>query len=249
MQQLIDISNRSFAILVMHSKQAIFLILTLTLSFSVQAESLFVFLPTQVRAKVMQQQISQICPELEVTVFGRGKDFRRQIKSTPPNAVLSLMPIIEQLGSFAPVLRGSKNGQTRENYVLVSVGRPLNMQDIAQKKIGVVDLLGRKPMGAFIADAFPVAVKLKRVTKTEDLLPLLTFGSVEAVLVSESHFLQLKAKSNLKLVASPANLTMSLVNLALNGANAKEKLVRCISRFDDKINSTLGVDKWLAMSK
>ncbi|WP_281559813.1 hypothetical protein [Thalassomonas sp. RHCl1] len=233
----------------MHSKQAIFLIFTLTFSSVVQAESLFVFLPTQVRAKVMQQQISQICPELEVTVFGRGKDFRRQIKNTPPSAVLSLMPIIERLGSFDPVLKGAKNGQTREKYVIVSVGRPLTMQDIAQKKIGVVDLLGRKPMGEFIAGIFPVAVKLKRVTKTEDLLPLLTFGSVEAVLVSESHFLQLKAKSNLNLVASSSNLTMSLVNLALSGANAKEKLLRCVSRFDDKINSTLGVDQWLAMSK
>lgn len=233
----------------MHSKQAIFSIFTFIFSFSVQAESLFVFLPTEVRAKVMQQQISQVCPELEVRVFGRGKDFRRQIKNSPPNGVLSLMPIIERLGTFDMVLQGSKNGQTQENYVIVSVGQPLNVQDMAQKKIGVVDLLGRKPMGEFIAKVFPVAVKLKRVTKTEDLLPLLTFGSVEAVLVSESHFLQLKAKSNLKLVASRSNLSMSLVNLALNGINAKEKLLRCISRFDDEINSTLGVDKWLAMSK
>ncbi|WDE04803.1 hypothetical protein SG34_026405 [Thalassomonas viridans] len=235
--------------MVIHGKQATFFILAIILSFPVQAESLFVFLPTQVRAKVMQQQISQVCPELEVTVFGRGKDFRRQIKNTPPNAVLSLMPIIERLGSFDMVLQGSKNGQTREKYVIVSVGQPLAVQDMAQKKIGVVDLLGRKPMGEFIAGAFPVAVKLKRVTKTEDLLPLLTFGSVEAVLVSESHFSQLKAKSNLKLVASASNLTMNLVNLALNGANAKEKLLRCISRFDDKINATLGVDKWLTMSE
>ena len=213
----------------------------------VMADNLFVFVPTDVRAKAMQQDISTVCPNVAVTVFGRGKDFRRQIKQNPPNGILSLLPIINHLGTFNTVLKGSKNGDTQEKFVIVSVGSPLNVKDVAHKKIGIVDLLGRKPMGKFIADFFPVAVKLKRVTKTDDLLPLLTFGSVEAVLVSESHFLQLKAKSNLQLVASPSNLTMSLVRLALNGKSSQEKLLRCINRFDNKINSTLGVDKWLAM--
>lgn len=242
-----SLSNLSISILVMVNKQVIGLIIILIISLSSRAESLFVFMPSQVRAKVMQQQISQTCPELDVTVFGRSKDFRKQIKQNPPNAILSLLPIIDHIGSFNSILQGSKAGFTEEEYVIVSVDTPLNLKDIAKKKIGVVDLMGRKPMGDFVSQLFQVAVKLKRVTKIDDLLPLLTFGSVEGVLVSESNYQQLKAKSNLNLVVTRSNLKVSLVNLALNGEGKKEKLLKCINRFDIKINRTLGVDRWLAM--
>jgi hypothetical protein len=210
----------------------------------VLGDNLYVFVPTDVRAKVMQQDISTVCPNVGVTVFGRGKDFRRQVKKSPPDAILSLLPVIDRSSNFETVMRGVQNGFTEEDYVLVSVDKALDLGQIQTNKIGVVDLLGRKPMGEFVSQLFQADIMLKRVTKQEDLLPLLTFGSVDGIFVSERLFRQIKDRSNLNLVATSLNIKVGLVSAALAGAEAKEKIVNCLKKFNTKLNGTLGVDQW-----
>jgi hypothetical protein len=210
----------------------------------VMGENLFVFVPTDVRAKAMQQDISDACPDISVTVFGRGKDFREEVSKSPPDAILSLLPVIDRSSPFETVMRGVQNGFTEEEYVLVSVDKALDLGQIQTKKIGVVDLLGRKPMGEFVSQLFQADIKLKRVTKQEDLLPLLTFGSVDGIFVSERLYQQIKNRSNLNLVSTSLNIKVGLVSAALATSAAKEKIVNCLKKFDGKINGTLGVDQW-----
>jgi len=219
----------------------------MTLSVSSWAESLYVFVPTEVRANIMQQQISDICKDVEVTVFGRAKDFHKEVQKTPPNAILSLLPVIERSGSFNTTMKGIKGGQAEEDYVLVSVDKPIEITSIGEKKIGVVDLLGRKPMGQFISQLFQTTVKLARVTKVEDLLPLLTFGSVDGIFISESLYNQLKSKSNLNLVSTRLNIKVGLVSAALLDPKSKDKITQCIQGFNSDLNATLGVEQWRAL--
>lgn len=224
-----------------------FIILGMTLSLSAWAESLYVFVPTEVRANIMQQKISDICKDVDVTVFGRAKDFHKEVKSSPPHAILSLLPVIERSGSFSTALKGVRDGTSEEDYVLVSVDKPIDITSIGDKKIGVVDLLGRKPMGQFISQLFQTEVKLKRVTKVEDLLPLLTFGAVDGIFISEALYNQLKSKSNLNLVSTRLNIKVGLVSAALLDAKAKDKISKCIQGFDSDLNETLGVEQWRAL--
>ncbi|WP_196137151.1 hypothetical protein [Aliikangiella sp. G2MR2-5] len=225
-------------------KRILFTMLCLSLSFPLCSQSLYVFVPTETRANVMQEKINSFCPGVEVTAFGRAKDFHKQIEQAPPNAILSLLPVLERTSDYITALKGLKNGLETENYVLVSVDSPLKMSEIGQKKIGVVDLLGRKPMTSFVEQLFKTPVKLKRVTKVEDLLPLITFGSVDGIFVSSSLFNQLKAKSNLNLVATNLDIKIGLASAAHNDAQVKDKLKSCILAFDQGLNSILGVDQW-----
>lgn len=229
--------------MIKHIKLIVFSVI---FSLPLAAESLYVFVPTEVRANVMQDKIGSFCSGVEVTVFGRAKDFHKKVKADSPNAILSLMPVIKYSEAYKPALNGSKNGSETEDYVLVSVDKGLDIAAIAGKKIGVVDLLGRKPMSAFITELFKAKVKLKRVTKVEDLLPLITFGSVEGVFIAESLYNQLKTKSNLNLVATKLNMKIGLVSAAINGS-ADKKVTECIAAFDSELNTTLGVDKWRSL--
>ncbi len=224
-----------------------FILFGMTLSVSAWAESLYVFVPTEVRANIMQQKISDICKDVDVTVFGRAKDFHKEVQSAPPHAILSLLPVIERSGSFSTALKGVRDGTSEEDYVLVSVDKPIDITSIGDKKIGVVDLLGRKPMGQFISQLFQTDVKLKRVTKVEDLLPLLTFGAVDGIFISEALYNQLKSKSNLNLVSTRLNIKVGLVSAALLDAKAKDKISKCIQGFDGELNETLGVEQWRAL--
>ena len=171
----------------MLKKIAIFF-LCILVSEKLSAESLYVFVPTEVRTNKLQQKISAYCSGVDVTVFGRAKDFHKKVKAVPPTAILSLLPVVEHTLVFSPAIVGLRDGLSSESYVLVSVEKPIELERLNNKKIGVVDLLGRKPMRTFIEELLQTQVKLKRVTKTEDLLPLITFSSVDALFVSQSTY-------------------------------------------------------------
>lgn len=227
--------------------RVIVFIICLLFSLTLLAESLYVFVPTEVRANKLQQKIAKYCSEVDVTVFGRAKDFHKKIKISPPTAILSLLPVVEKNQLFDTTIRGKRKGLSSEGYVLVSVDTPLKLTDIANKKIGVVDLFGRKPMIQFIEQLLQVKVKLKRVTKVEDLLPLITFDSVDAIFISNTLFAQLKSKSKLNLVATQLNIQLGLASAALSNKVIEENLKTCLFAFDKQLNSTLGVDQWNAL--
>jgi len=224
--------------------RVIVLVLFVLSPVSTLAESLYVFVPTEMRANKLEQKIGAYCDDIDVTVFGRAKDFHKKLKSEPPNAILSLQPVIEQNSLFNKALMGIKNGVSNERYVLVSIKTPINYSDLPNTKLGAVDLLGRKPMLEFVKDALNSPVKLKRVTKVEDLLPLITFGAVDAILLSESQFNDLKERSNLDLVASDIQLKIGLASAARTQDFNKKRLNDCLLAFDKNLNLTLGVDKW-----
>ena len=208
------------------------------------AEQLYVYVPTDVRAKNLQQAIGMACPNITVTAFGRGIDFRQLVKKSPPDAILSPLPVLEHRLGFKSAIRGVKNGFTDEQYVLLSVDKAFDLRNIENSKIGVVDILGRKAMGEFVSQLMQTKVKLKRVTKQEDLLSLLTFGSVDGVFVSESQYRQIRKRSNLNLVVTNPNIKVGLASIALVNLSAKQKIADCVKRFDKKLNRILGVEQW-----
>ena len=120
-----------------------------------------------------------------MTVFGRFRDFEEAVARAQPDAVLALQPLLATL-SVTPTLQGLRGDRDWEPYVLMSEegaaeGGP------AARVVGVVDLLGRTGTQQLVARLLGnPSVELRRVTKLEDLLPLLQFSAAQAVLVPDS---------------------------------------------------------------
>ena len=129
----------------------------------------------------------------------------------------------------------------------MSVDKPINTGDLSGLKIGVVDILGRKPMVKFITGLLKAKVEVKRVTKNEDLLPLLTFGSVKAIFIPKSMFSSLKQKSNLNLIINHIDVKVGLASTALNNKQNTKTYKKCIGKLNAGINKILGVDQWKDM--
>ena len=206
--------------------------------------TLYVFVPTETRATVLQEMVVSACGGLEIKVFGRAKDFNQQIATVPPSAILTLLPVIERNNTFSTVLKGSRNGATEEDYMLVSKDTATSLASLTGKKVGVVDVMGRKPMTQFVSQLLQADVKLKRVSKIEDLLPLLSFGAVDSIFVPESIYQILKQKSNINLVATRLNIQLGLVSAALNDSKTESEITKCIGSFSQDINAAMGVDQW-----
>jgi len=210
------------------------------------AESLYVFYPTVMRAKVVQQKLSIALPGVKTVVLSRYRDFKKKVQEAQPDAILAKQPVVESIAGYSIKLRGVRNGATEEGYALLAVDTSLDPNNISQMMLGVLDLLGRKGMVKFIDDHFSAKPKLKRVTKIEDLLPLLTFNMAEGILIPKSHVDYFTDISKLNFVAVPIpQVTIGIAAVATKQGSRPELILKTLQNIDKATEALLEVNSWI----
>ncbi len=198
---------------------------------------LLVFLHLDMKQRALQELLSGALSSVEVVAVTRHGDLERQLPEA--DALLALEPVLAA-SRLSPASLGVAGGRTTEPYVLLGAHGfdPGNL-----KKVGALDLLGRRGTSTFVETVVGVNVEVERVTKLEDLLPLLQFQMVDAVLVPERRAASLKAKSQLALTTSRASREVGLpaVSVIKAGGSAITEKLR---RLPAPICSQLGVDSW-----
>ena len=229
-------------------KTAILIWAAIFFSESAYAESLYVFYPSTTRTLIMQKKLSRALPGINVRVFGRYRDFSIKTKRAPPDAILSKVQVINLLKRYSIKLNGSRRGKIYESYVFLSVDNKMNLAGMRGKKIGVFDILGRKGMDRFVGKYFPKhqrRIKLKRVSKIEDLLPLLIFNMADAALIPKTYVNYFKDISKLHLVTTPVpKMQVGIIALAVKDWNNAPLILRRFSMMDHKTKQLLGIDSW-----
>ena len=177
-------------------------------------------------------------------MFGRFRDFEEGLSNGHPDAVLSITPVLEQRGKTA-LLQGQRGGRSAEPYVLASVNQPLN-GSLAGKTIGVVDLLGRDGTQTFLNGLLKTTdIKIKRVAKIEDLLPLLEFSAADGIVLPSSMLGRLLERT--RLVIKTKQLPGGPVGLpavAVLNPSVRELVVRSFRDLDVPTKRLLGIDSW-----
>lgn len=208
-------------------------------------ESLFVFYPISERPNVIQTKLSQACPGADIIVFGRIQDFISKTQESPPDAILSKPTTLQIFDNYTVQLKGTRKGNTEETYVLVSVEKGVDVSNLANSTIGMIDILGRKEMIKFIQDFLPSTPKLKRVTKMEDLLPLLIFNMCNAILITENSVHYFKSISKLNFVNTPIpSMKTGIITLAVKNDIKGDQIINKVKNMGSDINSLLEVDSW-----
>lgn len=221
----------------------------------------FVFYPSLARPLAIQEALSKKCPGLDITVFGRLTDLQALVGRERPQAILAQNAVLKQFPEYLPRLQGTRNGAATEDFVLLSIDKPFDLTKVSGAAIGVVGMLDRKEMDGFVGDLVGGAPRVNRVTKLEDLLPLLIFQSVGAVLVSEANMREFRKKSQAHLV--DVKLDKGKVGLltagihsgpggsggvsgtdALSKAPDEKAILSALKALDAGSLALLGVDGW-----
>ncbi|MEK8021278.1 MAG: hypothetical protein VSS75_030765 [Candidatus Parabeggiatoa sp.] len=211
------------------------------------AERLYVFYPSVMRTQIMQKKLSRALPGIEIRVFGRYRDFKAKTKTDSPDAIISKAPVIKHLGDYLIKLKGIRDDETNESYVLLSVGKRVNPANMARTTIGVFDILGRKGMKKFIGHYFRPKPRIKRVSKMEDLLQLLTFNMVDAILIPEINVEYFKGISKLYFIKTPVpNMRVGIVALAVKKRRNASHILRSLTRRNNNLKTLLDIDNWEA---
>src|SRR6188508_1234335 len=130
---------------------------------------LLVFLHVAAKQRAFQTELQAALPGIVVTAVGRTGDFDRAL-GEGQDAVLAL-PVVLAAHGLTPVMRGVRQGAHDEKYALVGAEAAPDPGKVAA--VGALDLLGRDGMVSFVQSLIGAHAKVERVTKVEDLLPLL----------------------------------------------------------------------------
>jgi hypothetical protein len=200
---------------------------------------LLVYLHAAVKQRALQSALQDALAGVTVTAVGRIGDLDRSLKEGQ-DAVLSL-PMVFAANGLTAKLQGLRQGAPDETYSLVGVNAPPD--PAAVTAVGALDLLGRDGTNAFVSGMLGSQPKVERVTKVEDLLPLLQMEVVQAVLMATRFFAEVKGTSQLNLAARELPKRQPLPAVASVGP-AGDAVVAAVSKLGGGALKVLGVDSW-----
>jgi len=201
--------------------------------------TLLVYLHVSVKQRAFQSLLGAGLPGITTTAVGRIADFERALKDAP-DAVLTL-PLVAAAQGLSPTLRGYARGSSEERYALVGAGGAPDPGRVAS--VGALDLLGREGTARFVRRLVGAQARVERVTKIEDLLPLLQMQRVEAVLLPSRLFSELRAASRLALAVRELDATVSLP-AAVSTGPAGASVLAAIGKMPKDVSRLLGVEEW-----
>jgi hypothetical protein len=200
---------------------------------------LLVFLHVAAKQRAFQTELQAALSGIAVTAVGRTGDFDRAL-AEGQDAVLTL-PVVLAAHGIAPVLRGVRQGVAEEKYALAGTERPPDPAKVVT--VGALDLLGRDGMATFVQDLVGAHPKVERVTKVEDLLPLLQMQRVDAILLPARLLPEVKMASRLNLASRELPAMVGLPTAAKLGASGPQVLA-AIKRLPTGITRAFGVEEW-----
>lgn len=200
---------------------------------------LLVFLHVAVKQRALQSALQSGLPGIDVTAVGRVGDFERALKAGP-DAVLAAPPVLSAF-KLNMTLRGTRAGAPEEKYALVGVGAEPVPNRISV--LGALDLLGRDGTNGFVRSLLGTLPRIERVSKVEDLLPLLQMQRVDAILLPSRLFIEIRAASKLALSQTELGKSVGLPAVAALTA-AGDAVAASVSRMPTALARMLGVESW-----
>ncbi|MFZ5896906.1 MAG: hypothetical protein ACOY0T_37965 [Myxococcota bacterium] len=203
------------------------------------APKLLVFLHVAVKQRALQSELQAALPGVAVTAVGRIADFERGL-SEGQDAVLTL-PSVLKAHKLDIKLRGHRQGSSEEKYSLIGVDTAPDAARVAV--VGTLDLLGRDGTNDFVYSLTGAKPKVERVTKVEDLLPLLQMRRVDAILLPSRLFIEIRAASRLNLMSKELAASVGLPAAASAGAFGAQVLAQ-LSKLPKGLSKAFGVEEW-----
>jgi hypothetical protein len=207
---------------------------------------LLVCIPGKQNTQQIQSGFDALLGPGKASVFGRIKDLETTMTTTPDVAIISTESFFNYLQEYKPMMIGKVGSQAGEKYLIISASKDVTMASMPDKKVGIVDFLGRDRLSQFIKDQFNVDVKLlKRVNKVDDLLTMLGMETVEAIVVSTSQYKEILSNTKLPLVTVATS--EKIVGFAVCATrNGKEDagLKNALLKSPASLSKEIGIDSW-----
>ncbi len=181
------------------------LLITLLSSWSQLAlaeKRLAIFLPLAISPRELEKTLKSdpSLEGIETTVFVKFDDFQESSQQKPFDFAILPSFYGSYYSDFKPIFR-LKNGNAETfHYLILSIEKQWTLEKINEGTVGIVDEFGRENMKRYISTIIKNRdiKKLKRVTKYDDIFPLLAMGNAHYTMIPQNlmSYLKEKYKSN-----------------------------------------------------
>jgi hypothetical protein len=210
------------------------------------APRLFVFVPTFVRARALEDLLGAGMPGVNVTVFGRFADFMSAVLANRPEGALSLADGLLAIG-LEPKVQGLGALGPDEPYVLLTKEKSASLPELAKDYVGIVEVVGRRALPGLVRDLLgvPSPPPVRRVLKMGDLLPLLHLDLAASVVLPErlNQEFQRMSRLNLRVVRPPRGF-LKRAALGYPGGVRNAAIENALRAAPANVRSALGVESW-----
>lgn len=200
--------------------------------------TLVVFVHLDAKLRLLQSVLEKLLPDVDVRTFSRFGDVKSALATA--DAVLALEPVVSQLG-LSIVKSGTRAGKVTEPYTLVSTNPSLKINSVSS--VGFVDILGRRDTTKFVQGILRGNAQVQRVTKLQDLLPLLQLKMAEAILVPSRLVPSFREKTHMQLfeVLAPNEVPLPVIGASTPRGR---KLADRLQSANGNLNNLLGIQAW-----
>jgi hypothetical protein len=180
---------------------------------------------------------------VEVRVVSRSADLRDALEKSGTDAVIAPPGVLIDHG-LTPSMKGISE-LAQEEFIAASLQGEVQKARLSSMTLGVVDELGRKQTSKFVSDLVgSSSPKLRRVRKVEDLLPLLQFKMVDAVLVRSKDFGTLESRTQQRLYTVALTAKEDPIAVAFVAGSRRQAAERAVLDLGPQAKQDLGVGKW-----
>ncbi|MBF0297809.1 MAG: hypothetical protein HQK51_03770 [Oligoflexia bacterium] len=154
--------------------------------------NLMVYFPSTESPKILEQTLKKglKSKDVAVSVFAKYRDFEQELTRVNPDFIIANSAFSSTNSSYKPVqiLNGNKS------HYLVLGSKDWKKDKLSTARIGVVLFGDMDWQKRYINNLLDVKVsKFKFVNKSDDLIPLLVFDSVDVIVVGPTDYEKLKS--------------------------------------------------------
>lgn len=201
-----------------------------------------VFLPGKTKAGV-ESELSAKMSGVNVKVATRAAELKEMTRTGPVDAILATPSVLRQYG-LRPQLNGVAAKETR--YIAASF-KPIAGKDaLASGTIAAVDELGKKETTELVTRLLGTTkkVKLRRVTKLEDLLSSMQVKLADSILVRDTDLAEIKSKTQQQLHVLELSEKVDALAVGFVEGSRRAVVERAVRALDAELRADLGVVRW-----
>jgi hypothetical protein len=197
-------------------------------------------IPVKDREKALKEDAG--LSGVNVTVFGQFREFSSSIESSKPKFLIVPAAFLKYNKDYKAVYQFAKGGQTNFKFLILATKPEWTLAKGKDGNIGIVDELGRKETDSFIKDEIGDFKRSKRVTKPDDLMPLLVLENAEYIAIRPENYETLKEKFTAKTIQVGESKTVDYPVICALASATDEEIAKVGSMSAQTIKA-LGFDE------
>lgn len=180
----------------------------------------------------------------KVIAFLRVRDLEDVLPSYPHASIVTSAAFAGYLSGYSIRLKGRKR-DAQSKYLVVSADSSVTSANLASRRIGILDFLGREKIPRFVEYAFGVKpAVLKRVSKREDLLSLIGMEAVDAVIVEAGDLAELQRETKLRLSVVMESKPVDHFPVLAVPVGGEDGVKQVLLKQPKSVSDILGVERW-----